>query len=201
MKLRGRTQSKELVAALSQGRKLLIAGKQQEALDFLEQAVRRFPKDPEIRVLYATVLLAFRPEEVGAEATRAAELGSDNPGVLVMAGQRLLFAGDLETARSCAVRASELVEPGFLHMSSLFNLTGLIAASDGDNDLAEEKLRAAVKGEPSNESFVKNAAVFLAEKGRLSEAVEVLDEGLKHAESKDALESMRAQMAKEVEGQ
>jgi hypothetical protein len=40
--------------------------------------------------------------------------------------------------------------------------------------------------------------VFFAEQGRLEEAIAVLTEGLKHVETKDELERMRAMMVKEV---
>jgi len=55
-----------------------------------------------------------------------------------------------------------------------------------------------VKKQPANEHFARELAVFLAERGRLAEAVPVLDEALKHAEETDGLERMRARMAAEL---
>jgi len=198
LKIKGRQQKKKLAAAQLRARQLLTARKEREALEFLEEAVELFPLDPELRLLYATILLAFRPEAVATEAAKAAELGPDDPAILVGAGHRLLFGGKLDAARSCARRASNLVQPDFALMPSLLNLTGLIAAFDGDDRQAEIDLRSAFEGEPANGHFAKNLAVFFAERGRLHDGVQVLDEALKHVENKDDLERMRARMAAEA---
>jgi Flp pilus assembly protein TadD len=84
-------------------------------------------------------------------------------------------------------------------MPSLLNLSGLLAALAGEDDLAEKDLRSAVESEPDHKSWVSYLAVFLAERGRLEEAVAVLDEGVTHVDNTDDLESMRARMAKEIE--
>ncbi|MGN6815421.1 MAG: tetratricopeptide repeat protein [Solirubrobacterales bacterium] len=200
MKIGDRKKAKELAAVKDEGRKLFVAQKERETLEFLEEAVRRFPEDPEIRLLYATSLLPFRPEGVAAEAAKAVELGPDDPKILVGAGHRLLFAGQIEAAQSCATRASELAPPDFPLMPSLVNLKGSLAALAGEDDLAEENLRSAVASEPDNEPWARRLAVFLAERGRLQEGAEVLDEALAHVEKKDEIERMRDRMAAEAEG-
>jgi hypothetical protein len=53
--------------------------------------------------------------------------------------------------------------------------------------------------EEGYKSWVSYLAVFLAERGRLEEAVAVLDEGVRHVDDTDELESMRARMVKEIE--
>jgi Flp pilus assembly protein TadD len=200
MKLKHRRQKKELTAAIAQGRELRKLGRDPEqALEFLEEAVQRFPEDPELRLLNATVLLALRPDDVAAEAAKAAELAPDDPGTLVRAGHLLLGRGDRDAARSCAARADKLAKPDFVLMAGLDNLSGLLAAFRGEDDLGEEKLRSAVDQEPDNEPFARNLAVFLAERGRLQEGAEVLDEALKHIEKKDELERMRARMVAEAD--
>jgi Flp pilus assembly protein TadD len=200
MKLRNRKHQKELTAAIAKGRELRRLGRDpEEALEFLEEAVQRFPQDPELRLLNATVLMALRPDDVAAEAVKAAELAPDDPATLVRAGH-VLLGKDREAARSCAARANELAEPDFVLMGGLDNLNGVLAAFAGEDDLAEEKLRSAVVREPNSESFARNLAVFLAERGRLQEGAEVLDEALKHVEKKDEIERMRDRMAAEAGG-
>jgi Flp pilus assembly protein TadD len=141
--------------------------------------------------------LGLRPDDVAAEAVKAVELAPDDPATLMRAGH-VLLGRDRVAARSCASRANELAKPDFVLMGGLDNLNGLLAAFAGEDELAEEKLRSAVDREPSSESFAKNLAVFLAERGRLQEGAEVLDEAIKHIEHKDELERMRDRMAAEA---
>jgi hypothetical protein len=58
---------RNLAATTKRGRDLFIDGPEEDALSFLEEAVSRFPSDAELRLLYASILLAFRPGEVVAE--------------------------------------------------------------------------------------------------------------------------------------
>src|SRR6478735_11997104 len=182
MKLRGRKQSKELAATIDRSRNLLVTGQHRQNFELLEKAVDQFPEDAEIRLLYATVLLEFRPDDVASEAKKAIELDPDSPSILVRAGSLLLNRGDREAARSCVARANELAPSDFPLMAGLDNLNGLLAAFSGDDDFAEAKLRSAVDKERTNEPFARNLAVFLAERGRLQEGAEVLDEAIKHVE-------------------
>jgi Flp pilus assembly protein TadD len=201
MRIRGRKQSKEVSAAIEQGQRLLAAQQEQEAIEFLEEAVRQFPNNAEIRVLYASILLAARPDDVAAEAAKAVELGPNDPVILVRAGHLLLGRGDRKTARSCATRASELVQPDFVLMSGLLNLEGLLAAVDGQDYLAEEKLRAAWESDPSFSSLAVDLVKFLANRERQAEALEVIDDALGHAKEKAELERLRSEIVGEEDSQ
>ena len=69
----------ELPVAIQQGHKLLAAGREKHAYEYLENAIQRFPNDPELRLLYATSLLAIRPKEAIGEAIKDIELDPDEP--------------------------------------------------------------------------------------------------------------------------
>jgi Flp pilus assembly protein TadD len=199
MKLRKKREKREPAATIARARELQRSGRNpEEALEFLEAAVRRYPEDPELRLLYATILLAFTPEDVAAEAAKAVELGSDDPIILVRAGHLLLSRGDRETARFCAARTHELARPGFVLMAALVHLDGLLAALVGEDEVAEKNLRSAVASKPGNEQWVRHLAVFLAERGRLQEGAYVLDKALKHAKHKEDLVRMRDKMTAEA---
>jgi len=201
MKIRVRRQEKERLSAIKRGHELLAAQQVQEASEFLEKAVQRFPGDPEIRVLYASILVIVRPDDATGEAAKAVELGPDEPAVLVRAAHLMLNRGEAETARNYAARANELAQPDFVLRPGLENLSGLLAYFDGNYVLAEEKLRCAFSMEPANRNFIRELAIFLAERERLAEAVSVLDEALEHvrdSRDRDDLGRMRAQMANEV---
>jgi Flp pilus assembly protein TadD len=79
MTLGGRRRRKELNADVEKAQKLLMAGKTKEVFDFLVPAVDKHPNDPELRLLYATMLMEFRPDEVGTEALKALAIGPDDP--------------------------------------------------------------------------------------------------------------------------
>ena len=193
MKIRNRN-NQDLAAAIERGRRLLLSGEHRGALKFLEEAVQEFPEDAELRLLYATILLEFRINEVATEASRAAELGSDDPIILVRAGGFLLNRGALDAARSCFERAREMAGPDFLLMPGLLNREGLLGILDRNFELAEEKLSAAVKSEPTSESFANDLARLLASRGRLAEAVEVVDQALPMVKEKDDLERLRSKL-------
>lgn len=195
MRIKRRRRRKELSAAIERGRTLLATRQEQAAIEFLEEAVLQFPDDPELRVLYASILLAVRPNDVAAEAAKAVKLGPDDPVILVRAGQLLLGRGDDKSARRCAVRAKKLVQPDFVLMSGLVNLEGLLAANDGRDDLAEEKLRAAWESDPLFSSLAVDLVKFLANRDRQAEALEVIDDALEHAKEKTELERLRSEIA------
>jgi len=199
MKIRGRKQRKELTAAIGQSRKFLLSGRHQENFEFLQGAVQRFADDPEIRLLYATVLLEYQPDRVAAEAVKAAELGPDNPRILVRAAQLMFDRGEVESARSCVIRANELAPPDFVLTSSLINLTGLIAAFGGEHDLAEERLRSAIEHEPDNGPFAIDLARYLVSRKRRSEALEIIDQTLMRTNRRENLERVRAEIAREAD--
>lgn len=194
-----KSRKQRLAEAIEQGERLFGAQHrqeelQQEAFDFLERAVKEFPESAQIRVLYASILLASRPEDVGAEAAKAAELGSDDPVTLVRAGSLLEFARQWDDVRFCVSRANELVEPNFVLQEGLDNLNGILAAKDHEYERAEELLRSAM-AEHQNHSI--DLAKFLVRRDRNEEALAVIDEALKHVKYKDSLERLRREI---VEG-
>ena len=194
MRFRGRKQRKELAETIKRGQELLASKRRQETLDFLREAVQQFSDDPEIRLLYASILLAFRPEDVAAEAAKAVELGPDDPVILVRAAYLLLGRGEIEAARSHAARTKELVTPDFLFYPELLGLEGRLAVLDGDDDLAEERMRVALEREPSGEMLAFELAKFLADRAREEEALEVIDDTLNHGKGGAELRRLRSEI-------
>lgn len=202
MKFKGRRRDRDLTAAIDGGWKLLRAGKDQEAFDYLQNAVQRFPESPEIRMLVATIYreFDFPNEEVAGQLAEAAILGSDDPVIQVRVGHRLLNGGDAEGARTCATRANELVDDEFILTADLEGLIGRIAARDGDYALAEEKLRSALRREPEYTSHWLHLARFLWARARNEEALAVIDEALDRAgdiRDKKSLDSVRLEILNE----
>ncbi|MGN6587967.1 MAG: tetratricopeptide repeat protein [Solirubrobacterales bacterium] len=189
--LRGRKRRKERTAAIKWGRKLFAAGREQEAYEFLQKAVQEFPDDPEIRLLYATSLLAVRPADAVPEIIKAIDMGPSEPIRLTNAAGILFKMGQVETARSYAARAKELASRDFVFMPYLINLDSHFAALEGNDELAEEGFRLAVKREPDGETFAVDLASFLSKRGRQEEALEVIDKALPQTKRPEPLERLR----------
>jgi Flp pilus assembly protein TadD len=193
--MRKKRQKREPADAIQRSRALLVSGRHEANFDHLRTSVEKFPGDPEIRLLYATVLLEYGPEEVAAEAVTAAELGRDSPPIIVGAAQLMLNRGEVEDARTWLARANELAPADFTLGASLMNLNGLIAALDGEDELAEERLRSALRSEPDNGPFAIDLARFLVSRERRDEAVEIVDQTLMRTDGRENLERFRAEIA------
>lgn len=198
MRFRRNNRRRELAAAIEHGRSLIREQKDQEALEFLEQAARDFPESPEMPLMLATVYRDSRPNAIPEQLANAAELGLDDPVIQVLAGHRLLNEGDVAAARACAVRAGELTDSGFILLADLEDLIGRVAARDGDYPLAEEKLRSAIQREPESSSHWLHLTRFLWARGRDEDALTVIDEArpqMREDIDRDLLEQLRSEIA------
>ncbi len=189
----------KLDTAIRKGRRLRSEERDQENLEFLDEARLRFPKEPEFQLLYATTLLTSRPDEVVSEVAKAVGLAPDDPTVLVRAAHLMRSEGEPEIARFYMKRARELAGPRFIFEGGLANLEGVYAAIDKKYAFAEERLKVAVELDPNFESFAEDLARFLAARGRLAEAVEVVDQALPRVETKSHLEGLRKKLVAAVE--
>lgn len=180
---------------VERAKRLLLEGRDQEFLEFTEAAVEQLPNDPELRLLYATALLSYRPDEVAWEAATAIKLDPDNPWRLVRAASILFNRGEVDAARSYVARASQLVPEDFEFGPELANLGGLIAAKDGQDAMAEEGLRAALEAEPDRPDFARDLAMFLADRDRMPEARTIINEALRLTPRDRDLNQLRYRLA------
>lgn len=183
--------------SIRRAQQLLVEGRDAENLELLESAIKRFPDDPEIRLLYATALVPFRPNEAPWQAATAIQLDPDSPSRLTRAASLMFHLGELEAARSYTARASRLAPQDFALEAGLTNIAGMIAAAQGDDALAERALRQAAEAEPQQEVFARELATFLAARGRLVEALSVIDGALPLARDSQKLSCLRADLASE----
>lgn len=139
----------------------------------LERAVTDYPDDPEIRLLYGTILVMFRPDDAPWELATAIKLDPNHPGRLTRAASMLFRLGQVDAAQSYVARASQLAPQDFPLAADLLNLGGKIAALREEDDLADESLRSAVHLAPQRPEFALDLAQFLAEHDRRVEAAEV----------------------------
>lgn len=194
MKFRQRKQERQLADAIDRGRRLLLSGDHQETVQFLSRAVEDFPDDAQLQLLYATVLMVLQPDQVARHAAKAVELEPDEPAILVRAANLMMSRKEVERARFYAARASELAPPDFHLMPNLKNITGLIAAIDGKDGVAEANLRSAVESQPTSAPFVSDLARFFASRRRISEALATIDAGIVHVDEKENLVQLRVKI-------
>jgi Tfp pilus assembly protein PilF len=189
---------RNLAATTKRGRELFVEGSEEDALSFLEEAVSRFPADAELRLLYASILLAFRPDEVVAEAMLAANLGRGKMNIQVRAGQILVERGEVDAAKDCLYRVRKASGSGITNRPGLENLEGLVAAREGEPVVAEERLRGATERDPEIASFALDLAQFLDSEGRFAEAIAVIDQSLDRVENKERLRNLRTQIVARI---
>ena len=177
--------------AIEKAQRLLGNRQFEEALAFLQVVVEQFPDDPEIRLLYATSLLAVPNADVAGEIIKAIGLDLDDPVRLIRAAAMLFDLGELSVARSYAEHAAKRAPVDFIFLPELTNLAGRLEALQGDDALAEEALRAAVEVGPRREAFARDLAVFLAARGRMQEAIATIDTALSLTSEIEELERLR----------
>jgi tetratricopeptide (TPR) repeat protein len=166
----------------------------QENLKFLEGATRLYPDSAELQLLYARTLLEFQPDDVASEVVKAVGLAPDDPTILTRAAHLMLSEGEPGIARFYTQRARELAGSNFIFEGGIANLEGHFAAIDKEYGRAEERFRFAVEVDPDFESFSRNLARLLAIRGRLEEAVEVVDQALPQVKTKRYLEEFRERL-------
>jgi len=170
--------------ALAECRRLLDQGLPEEYLAFTERASAQFPSDADVRLEYATALVASRPKQAGVEALDAVELdGREDAVRLSRAASLLVSARQLDAARSCAERAARaapaLSAPvSTVIESELFRVRGEIAALEDDYALAERELRSGHEITPGDPSIARDLAAVLAGGRRFDEALPVIDRTL-----------------------
>lgn len=194
MYLLRRISARQLSSSIAYSGQLLFEDRNQENLEFLEEALRLHPDSAEIQLLYATTLLMFRPEDVASEVVKAVGLAPDDPTILVRAAHLMRGRGEPEIALFYTRRARELVGPDFILEGEILNLEGIYAAFDKEYDFAEERLRYAVELDPDFESYAEDLARFLAARGRLVEALGVVDRALPQVKTKIYLENLREKL-------
>ncbi len=183
-----------LETSIEQSKRLLVGRRDAENLQLLESTIQRFPDDPEVRLLYATALVPFRPNEAPWQAATAIQLDPDSPSRLTRAASLMFYLGELEAARSYTARASRLAPEDFELEADLTNIAGVIAAACGDDALAERALTEATEAEPQREVFARDLATFLADRGRLAEALDAIDRALTRVGDTTQLSRLRADL-------
>jgi tetratricopeptide (TPR) repeat protein len=176
MRLRRNTLSAS--EALAEAVRLLSEGTSEERAAFTEDAIAKFPQDPDLRYHYALSLIGSEPERAKAELLRAAGLDdTDDPVRLARAADLLLDLHDRDSAGALAERAAGK-ETNLPTANLLRRVRGVVAVHDRDYTLAERELRAAHESDPADEFAAKDLGWALVRMNRFKDALSVVDRTL-----------------------
>lgn len=177
--------------------RLLKERRDQENLALLEGAVARFPEDPEVRLLYASALVPFRPQDAPAEIEVAVELASEDPWQLKRAASLMYYLSEFTASKTYLTRAAEHAGDDAVLAGEIANLAAKLAVVAGEDAMAGELFELAVSTDPHDEWFVRDLASFLAEHGRVAEALEVIELGLGRVTDSARLEALKRHLSAE----
>ncbi|MBJ7471971.1 MAG: hypothetical protein JHD16_11750 [Solirubrobacteraceae bacterium] len=152
---------------------------------FLRWAVRRYPRDMELRLLLGMTICTSDSAGARHEVQTVISLGGDHDvRRLAMAALAMWHAGENDLAAEYCARAEKLswTIDELAYASDFMNISGLLAFADKDYDRAEDLLSLAVAADPDSAAFASDLAAFLACVDRTDEARDVvkaaIDRGL-----------------------
>lgn len=180
---------------LAMSQALEASGRADENVALLEDGVRRFPTDPELRILLASALLRPHPKEALHQIAEAISLDVDDARRVTRAAFMLYDLGEIDGARQYVAHAMQTMPPDDPVLEvELAVLGGQIAAQMGEADIAEEAFRAAVASYPEVEQYWVVLSEFLAEQGRVDEARFVVRTAIRTASQTGKLDALRTSL-------
>ncbi len=186
--------SREAEALLDESLRLTRAGLHAQNEELLRDAVERFPTDAEL--LFRLAVATCQQDRCGSKErlSQAIHLAPDDPGILTR-GASLMFAlGDIETARRWTERARTRATDEFPLLIPLIHLIGKLAEHQGSYEAAEEALTIAFRKEPETVDHGRVLARFYVRRGRLRDALRVVERALAEHQDDPWLGSLRGDL-------
>ena len=172
--------SSMLEQVLERSRELARAGLHAEDLALLRDALDEYPGEPEVALRAAVAYYGEDDAEAQRLARRAATLGPEDPVVLTRAASVMLDLGRTDEALELTGRARDHADHDFPLLADLVHLAGRIALVRGEYEKAESPLRVAFENQPESFGHGQYLATLLESQGRAEEALEVVEESLRH---------------------
>jgi len=192
--------AKEVEDILARADALDDEGFEQESADLLRDAVRRFPDEPEILLKAAIFVYDSAPDEARGLLRATARLAEHDPNMLTRCAASLVSQRAFDDAEEVIKAAAALAPDGDFELEwALINTTGRLAGQLGNYEPAEEYLLAAFEAEPETPQFGEDLARLYEYLDRSDEAVEVLDEALRHNPEDEYLARARREVIESSE--
>lgn len=171
---------------------LAQAGRHDDNLTLLREALTRYPKELEVVICAAEAEVAEAPERAGDLARQAVRLAPDDPVILTRATSVLFYVGPLQEARNLFIRATRLADEEFVLAEHLVYLGGQIAFAAGDRVKARELFQLAFESDPAMAGYGFALAGLLEDQGERQRALEVTEEALSHRPDDSQLTELRS---------
>jgi Flp pilus assembly protein TadD len=193
--------SSEAREAIDRARRLAGEERYEEGAEIMREAVRAHPDDAQALLNASTSALQVEAvDEAKGYTRRAAELAWEDPGLLTWAATQIFQLGEPEAAGKWAQRAGELATEDFVFLPQLLHLTAKLMLEKDDDERAEQLLRKAFELEPEGQDIGSDLAIFLIERARIEEALDVISVGLEHRPDDAVLLQLRPQLEELLAG-
>lgn len=171
---------------------------QTERRTFLDAAIKRYPRNPELRLLRAVEMFSDEQAVSLLEVAAAVTLDRNNPATCFRAASLLRELGYTEDAHDLVKHITEIKPANFVFEADLASLDGLLSWDAGDSVRAEHRLRAALELEPTNEVSARNLMKFFAATGRREDALAVVETGARALATSDWVRELARTIAEET---
>lgn len=179
---------------LDRSTELTRAGRHEEHLALMREALVQHPDELEIVIRAAGAHIAEAPEEAAEMARAAVELAPEDPATLTRATSVMFYVDRLEEAREFFSRAARRADDDFVLAADLVYLGGQIVFEQGDVAKAQELFEIASDAQPESPGHGFALAAVLDQRGETERALEVAEEALRHRPGDLALEDIRLRL-------
>ncbi len=192
--------TRDLGETLDRSDELTRAGRHDEHLALMREALLLYPGELEILICAAEAHVVEAPEEAAELAREAVEWAPEDPVTLTRATSVMFFAERLEEARNLYIRAVRSAEDDFVLAGDLVYLGGQLSFAYGDEEKAQELFELAFDDQPKIPGRGFALAWLLDHRGEHERALEVVGEALRHRPGDQFLEELRVRLRGAVAG-
>lgn len=185
---------------LDRSQELTRAGRHDEHLALMREALARHPGDLEVVIRAAAAHVVESPEQAAELAREAVEMSPEDPATLLRAAFVMFHVKRLDEARKLFVRATETAPDDFVLAGDLVYLGGQIFFAYGNDDKAEEFLKLAFDDQPEEPGRGFALAGLLEQQGEYERALEVVEKARRHRPDDELLEEQLVRLIIVVRG-
>lgn len=170
----------DLEQVLERSRELARTDRHPENLALLREVIEKYPDEPEVALRAAAAYYGEDNDETERLTRHAVTLSPEDPTVLTRAASMMLELGRTDEALELSGQARNYADQDFPLLADLVHIVGRAALVRGEYEKAEPPLRVAFDNQPESFGHGQFLAMVLESQGRYEEALEVVEESLRH---------------------